>query len=162
VYVNIGVGGGERPSTRYKGYKVKRSHCRMNAFLTPLQTGREAWNWRRRVDVNFLLAPAPPFLPHVENGCIPEEVLDDFVCDCGRTFLAARKLMESFGTISLEDGAQETVSCLNTCRVSMEMDQGVPRKCQTFKSCPLVWDTGASFGLTLVKISSTTLSAVYQ
>ena len=28
------------------------------------------------------------------------------------------------------------------------MDQDVPRKRQTFKSCPLVWDTGALFGLT--------------
>ena len=28
------------------------------------------------------------------------------------------------------------------------MDQGVPRKRQMFKSCPLVWDTGALFGLT--------------
>ena len=28
------------------------------------------------------------------------------------------------------------------------MDQGVPRKRQTFKSYPLVWDTGALFGLT--------------
>ena len=73
------------------------------------------WNRCRCVDDDFLLAPTAPFLPHMDHGCIPEEVLDDFVCDRGRTFLAAPKLMERFGTISLEDGAQQTVSRLNTC-----------------------------------------------
>ena len=73
------------------------------------------WNRRRRVDGGFLLEPTAPFLPHEDHGYIPEEVLNDFVCDRGCTFLAAPKLMERFGTISLEDGAQQTVSCLNTC-----------------------------------------------
>ena len=104
----IGIGGGEQP--------VTRSDTRLNKFLTPLQSGREVWNCHRhRVDVGFLLAPTAPFLPHVDHGCIPEEVLDDFVCDHGRTFLAAPKLMERFETISLEGGAQQTVSCLNMC-----------------------------------------------
>ena len=138
-----------RRTTRYKvRYKVKCSRQCLNEFLTPLQSGREVWNRRRHVDVGFLLAPTAPFLPHVDHGCIPEEVLDDFVCNCGRTFLAAPKLMERFGTISLEDGAQQTVCRLNTCQVLLDMGQGAPRKCQTFKSCPLVWDMGALFGLT--------------
>ena len=73
------------------------------------------WNRHHRADDGFLLAPTAPFLPHVDHGCIPEEVLNEFVCDCGCTFLAATKLMEKFGTILLEDGAQQTVSRLNTC-----------------------------------------------
>jgi hypothetical protein len=48
----------------------------------------------------------------------------------------------------LKEGTQKTINGVNTCRVSLEMDYSEPRKCQTFKSCPLVWDTGASFGLT--------------
>ncbi len=106
------------------------------------------WNHHCRVDVDFLLALTASFLPHVDHGYIPEEVLDDFVCDCDHTFLAAPKLMERFGTILLEDGAQQTVCHLNMWRVLLDMDQGAPWKRQIFKSCPLVWDTGASFGLT--------------
>ncbi len=95
------------------------------------------------MDVGFLLAPIAPFLPHVDHGCILEKVLDDFVCNRGCAFLAAPQLMERFGTIPLEDVAQQTVSCLNMCQVLLDMDQGVLPECQTFKSCPLVWDTGA-------------------
>ena len=135
--------------TKYKvKYKAKCSRRRLTNFLTPLQSGWEVWTCCPRVDDGFLLAPTAPFLPHVDHGCIPKEVLDDFVCNCGRTFLAAPKLMERFGTLLLEDGAQQTVSRLNTCQVLLNIDQGVPRKRQMFKSCPLVWDTGASFGLT--------------
>ena len=102
--------------TQYKvKYKVKRSRRCLTKFLTPLQSGREMWNRRCRVDDGFLLAPTAPFLPHVDHRCIPEEVLDDFVCDRGCTFLAAPKLMARFETILLEDGAQQTVSRLNTC-----------------------------------------------
>ena len=124
MYINISV----RRTIRYKvRYKVKRKGRRLNEFLTPLQLGSKVWNHCRCVDVGFLLAQTAPFLPHVDHGCIPEEVLDDVVCNRGHTFLAAPKLMERFGTILLEDGAQQTVSCLNTCRVLLDMDQGVPQ-----------------------------------
>ena len=138
----------EEEDDQVQGQIQGQTQLSMSEQVFNPSTGREVWNHHRRVDVGFLLAPTAPFLPHMDHGYIPEEVLDDFVCSCGRTFLAAPKLMERFGTISLEDGAQQTVSCLNTCQVLLDMDQGVPWKRQTFKSCPLVWDTGASFGLT--------------
>ncbi len=84
MYVNIGIGGGEQPSIRSN----TRSQ-RLNEFLTPLQSGREVWNHRCCVDVGFLLAPTASSLPHVDHGCISEEVLDDFICNHGPTFLAA-------------------------------------------------------------------------
>ena len=72
----------------------------------------------------LILAPASPFLPHLSHGCVSEEVLYELVCDCGG------------------------VACLNLCQVSLEMDQSAPWKGKMFKSCPLVWGTDASFGLT--------------
>ena len=46
--------------------------------------------------------------------------------------------------MSLLDGAQQTVSQFSLFHSESE----ATRKKSTFKSCPLVWDTGASFGLT--------------
>ena len=63
----------------------------------------------------FVLAFASPFLPHLSHGCVPEEVLDEFVCDSGHAFLAALHLMDCFITLSLEDGSQKTVARLNLC-----------------------------------------------
>lgn len=131
-----------------KKWKIKRSQRRLQEFLTPLQSGQAVWNRCCRIDREFLQASSTPFLPHLSHGCVPEEVLDEFVCDRGRTFLAAPRLLDRFNTLSFEEGAQKTVSRLNTCRVSLEIDHTGSRQRQTFKSCPLVWDTGAFFGLT--------------
>ncbi len=80
------------------------------------------------------MAPASPFLLHQSHGCVPKEVLDEFVCDHSCVFLAAPWLMDHFNTLSLEDGAQKTLAHLSLCQVSLEMDQSVPWKCQTFNS----------------------------
>jgi hypothetical protein len=116
-------------------------------FITPLETGREVWNRRRRVDREFLLAERTDFAPHVEHGVVPDELLDEFCFDRGKTFLGAVKLMQHFGTLSLEEGAQNAVKRFNLMRLSCGANDEIIRKA-TFKDCPLVWDTGASFGLT--------------
>ncbi len=87
-----------------------------------------------------------PFLPHVNVGVVPDEVLDEFCCDRGATFLSAPRLMQQFGTLSLEEGAQPTINRLNLLQAGNRNAHAVKRA--TFKDCPLVWDTGASFGLT--------------
>ena len=96
--------------SKYKEkWKVKHKQRCLDKFLTPLKPGRTVWNQRHRVDCDFLLVPASPFLPHLSHGCVPEEVLDEFVCDRGGAFLAAPQLMDHFNSLSLEDGAQKTV-----------------------------------------------------
>jgi hypothetical protein len=62
------------------------------------------------VDRTFLLADCTPFLPHVDVGVIPDEVLDEFCCERGATFLSALRLLQKFGTLSSEEGAQPTVN----------------------------------------------------
>jgi hypothetical protein len=138
-----------RKKSKWKeSYRVKRRELRLERFLTPLPTGQSIWNQRRRVDRVFLAAEATPFLPHVDCGVIPDEVLDEFVFDRGPTFLAAPKLFQQFGTISLEEGAELTARRLNLFQSSMGSNCGEVKRRATFKECPLVWDTGASFGLT--------------
>ena len=138
-----------RRTSRYKAkWKVKRRSRRINEFLAPLPSGQSVWNRYRRIDRGFLGTASTSFLPHASLGCVPEEVLDEFVCDRGRMFLAAPRLMERFNSLSLEEGAQKTVARLNLCQNIYSLDKNNPRKRHTFKSCPLVWDTGASFGLT--------------
>ena len=124
-----------RRKRKYKEkWKVKRSQWHRNKFLNSLQSGQIAWNQCCHVDRGFLLAPASPFLLHPSHGCVPEEVLGEFVCDHGCAFLAAPWLMDCFNTLSLEDGTQKTVARLNLCQVSLEMDHSAPWKRQMFKS----------------------------
>jgi hypothetical protein len=78
-----------------------------------------------------------------------DELLDEFCCERGDMFLGAVRLMSHFGMLDLEEGAKKTVKRANVVQVSCgagESDNVGKRT--TFKDCPLVWDTGASFGLT--------------
>ena len=61
------------------------------------------------MDSEFLLANCTLFHPHTEVGVIPDELLNKFCCERGATFLSAAKLMQQFGTLSLEEGVQSTV-----------------------------------------------------
>eukprot|EP00956_Cyclotella_meneghiniana_P000566 scaffold631_cov49-Cyclotella_meneghiniana.AAC.3 len=58
--------------------------------------------------------------------------------------MSTTRLIKSFDNMSLLDGAKQTAKRLSLFRSESE----ATRKRSTFKSCPLVWDTGASFGLT--------------
>jgi len=62
--------------------------------------------------------------------------------------LSATKLTNQFGTLSLEEGVQSTVQCLNMLHVPSTSNASHTANRATFNNCPLVWDTGASFGLT--------------
>ena len=128
-------------------YTVKRRELRRNKFLTPLPSARQLWNARRRVDKIFLTTETTSFEPHAVSGVVPDEVLDEFCCDRGDTFLGEPKLMRHFGTLSLEEGAAGVVNRLSLFKLAGGVN-GEPEHRATFKDCPLVWDTGASFGLT--------------
>ena len=79
---------------------------------------------------------------------IPDELLTKFCCEQGTTFLGATKLIQKFGTLSLEEGVKSTIKHLNILQAAGSTNASHTAKRTTFKNCPLVWDTGASFGLT--------------
>lgn len=56
--------------------------------------------------------------------------------------------MDWFGTLSLEEGAESAVKHMNLLQVTCCVSNKNVGKRATFKDCPLVWDTGASFSLT--------------
>lgn len=83
-------------------YTVKRRELKRQLFLTPLRSGRSVWNEIRHVDSKFLSSECTSFEPHAAFGVVPDELLDEFCCERGATFLSAIKLMQNFGTLSLE------------------------------------------------------------
>ena len=84
----------------------------------------------------------------MEHGVIPGKLLEEFCHEQGSMFLAALRLMNQFGTLSLEEGAQSTVKWVNLLQVLCGASNRNAERRPTFKDCPLVWDTGALFGLT--------------
>ncbi len=67
---------------------------------------------------------------------IPDEVLTKFCCEHGATFLSAVKLMQQFGTLSLEEGVQSTVKHLNILQATGSTNGSHTAKRATFKNCP--------------------------
>jgi hypothetical protein len=107
----------------------------------------------RKADAEFLGANVGAFKPFLDHGVVPEEVLDSFVVDRGRTFLAGIRLLRQFEHESLAKSAMDTVHRLNLFGVNLGLhdcqgEHGQQRQRKTAKNCPLMWDTGASFGLT--------------
>ena len=128
--------------TRIK--KVKRRA----AFFTPLPSSTKLWNERRRADAEFLGAKVDSFRPHFDHGVVPEEVLSEFCADRGEMFLASIMLVNKFDRVSLMEEASKVVKRLNLfVNPSVATGMGTSGR-KTPKNCPLVWDTGASFGLT--------------
>ena len=75
---------------------VKRRSSNHEKFLRLQTSGAKLWNERRRIDSTYLLTPSTEFVPHLESGIVPEEVLNKFVEDRANTFLAASKLLSDF------------------------------------------------------------------
>jgi hypothetical protein len=93
-------------------------------------------------------AKVDSFRPHFDHGVVPEEVLSEFCADRGEMFLASIKLVNQFDCVSLMEEASKVVKRLNLF-VNPSVATGMgSRGRKTPKNCPLVWDTGASFGLT--------------
>ena len=136
---NISVGGGESYT------RLVRNRSNAAAFLTVLPSSTELWNERRQADNIFLTSNVTPFQPHTNHGVVPEEVLSEFC----HLFLVTIHVSKNLDQVSLQEEAQTTVRCLNLfANSSFATSHG--RK--SAKICPLlVWDTGASFGLTLFR-----------
>ena len=139
---------------RRKARWIKRDKVkRRNAFLREVPSATKLWNRHRKANAEFLGATVGSFKPFLDHGVVPEEVLDSFVVDRGRTFLAGIRLLQQFEHASLAKSATETVHRLNLFGVNLGLhdchgEHGKQRRRKTAKDCPLVWDTGASFGLT--------------
>ena len=60
-------------------------------FLLPRKISSKLWNERRKADKEFFKEQVYPFSPHTEGGVIPEEVLNEFVNERAKMFLAAAR-----------------------------------------------------------------------
>ena len=92
---------------------VKRRSSNHKKFLRLQTSGTKLWNERRRIDSTYLSTPSTKFVPHIEFGIVPEEVLNKFVEDRANTFLAASKLLSEFQSADRPTAAEEVVQRLN-------------------------------------------------
>ena len=82
---------------------------------------------------------------------MPNEVLCEFVKGKADAFLVGTRLLSKFESADRLREAEEAVQRLNTFRGIFGFDKNgkrEPTKRSTFLNYPLVWNTGASFGLT--------------
>ena len=76
-----------------------------------------------------------------------EAILNSFCTNRGDTFLALPRLLNKMNIADNEQATEMLVKRLNLCSVALGSSKDGPSTV-TFWNCPLVWDTGASFGLT--------------
>ena len=94
----------------------------------------------------FFLKPA--FKPHfLLQSSVPSETLDAFFADRGKFFLGFSKLTKKREFKEHGVKVQSTVGQANL----LTSEVGSSFMKTTFRECPLVWDTGALFGLTLFR-----------
>ena len=91
-------------------------------------------------------------MPYSVFGVVPEEVIDSFIEEHDDTFLSATQLNNKMESADRTKSAEEVVQRMCTAQKSygfesLEISQAKREKA-CFLTCPLVWDTGASFGLT--------------
>jgi hypothetical protein len=126
---------------RRKARWIKRDKVkRRNAFLRGVPSATKLWNRRRKADAEFLGANVGSFKPFFDHGVVPEEVLDSFVVDRGRTFLAGIRLLRQFEHESLAKSAMDTVHWLNLFGVNLGLhdcqgEHGQQRQRKTAKNC---------------------------
>jgi hypothetical protein len=98
-----------------------------------------------------LKATTNSFLPHATYGLVTDEVLYKFAQGKTYAFLAGTKLLSKFESASRFREAEEVVHRLNIFRGIFGFDKSDKRetkKRSALLNSSLVWDTGASFGLT--------------
>ena len=139
-----------RSQRRSRHRAWRRRQIDHGRFLAPKTSSSRLWNERRVVDSALLAEGTDTFLPHYHFGVVTEDVLNNFVAGRGNAFLAATRLNSKLESMQRSNGAEEVVKRLNHFRFILGFDEKgrqVKRRKSTFKNCPLVWDTGASFGL---------------
>ena len=60
---------------------IKCQSSNPEKFLRLQTSETKLWNEMRKIDSAYLLTPLTAFVPHVESGIVPEEVLNTFVED---------------------------------------------------------------------------------
>ena len=81
---------------------------------------------------------------------IPVEEINEF-CSANKEdgFLQLTRMLKKFTLLDHAENAQSVVNRINLFRVALENRHNQPPGHESsFLGCPLVWDTGASFGLT--------------
>ena len=126
--------------------------CRVvehEGFLNPKGSSACWWNQYPVANTKFLAEPnMDSFLPHADFGVVPEEVLTKFVEDRADTFLAATRLMLKLKSADRATAAEKIMQRANIFSNTYQTKDVKGKKWRhTFKTCPLVWDTGASAGL---------------
>ena len=124
------------------------------SFLTPLRSNTRLWNEICVVIADLLQANNDSFLPHVNYGLVSNEILCKFVKGKADVFLAGTRFLSTFESSDRSSETEEVVQGLNPFRDIFCFDKNgkhEPKRRSIFLNCPLVWDTGASFGLTLFR-----------
>lgn len=133
-------------------------------FFTPAQSGVSVWSEHHVVSTEFFGSDNTPLLPHSSLGLILDELQEDFCGLCN--FLSTAQLLNHFSSLSHSKDAEDVVCCLNLFQARLGFKDGDgachTKKWRTFWECPLVWDTGASFGLTPLGGNLIIWSAIYQ
>ena len=62
-------------------------------FLLPRKSSSNLWNKRRKADKEFFKEQVHPASPHTEGDVVLEDVLNKFVNERAKTFLATARLM---------------------------------------------------------------------
>ena len=119
-------------------------------FLTTRRSSVERWNQYPVADMEFLeTSNTDSFLPHTKFGVVPDNVLTKFAEDRASTFLAAARLKSKLESVDRSRVAEEVIHrasiFTSTCKTKCN---NTGKRRHIHKSCPIVWDTGASAGLT--------------
>ena len=105
-------------------------------------------SYETAINPHSLVFLKPTVKPHfLLKAAIPSETLDAFCTDRGKFFLVFPKPMRKFEFKEHGEKVQSTLghSSLLTSEIGLSLVK------VTFRECPLVWDTGALFGLTLFR-----------
>lgn len=134
---NEKIGLHPRPYMTLKPWRVKRNlKARLRASKHQLES--------------YITPSTVKPTPHYSAfGIVPDDALDAFCDGKGDDFLHLPRLMKRLNSNDHGQRLEKLMSRLNICRNAFELEPSTkPLETATFTGCPLVWDTGASFGLT--------------
>ena len=121
------------------------------SFLALLRSSTALWKKIHVVNANLLQTNTGCVLSHADNGVVPDKNLCKFIKSNTDIFLAGIILLSKFEFSDRSKETEEVVQRLNIFSGIFGFDKNgkrKPKKRSAFLNCPLVWDTGTSFGLT--------------
>ena len=149
----FGMGIRARRRNSENGIKGGRPYCIIRPWRHKRNVKAKA-RWKRKKSTSALLRFLTPSKPKSElpefltrNGIVLDSDLTAFCSEKGDAFLKLPRLMKRLNSNDHAVKLEKLMKRLQLCRLALEMDHQRPNKKATFKDCMLVWDTGASFGL---------------